>query len=113
MRASTNLVQRWGSVIPTAVRASPPTGLYYNRARYYDPQLGRFISEDPIGLEGGINAYAYAGNDPVNGTDPFGLAERRMHRVRGTRIHVGNQVIEEPGYDVMAGRTALRTCFSQ
>jgi RHS repeat-associated protein len=49
------------------------TGLYYNRARYYDPRLGRFVSEDPIGLAGGINLYAYAGNDPVNNTDPFGL----------------------------------------
>lgn len=49
------------------------TGLYYHRARYYDPQLGRFLSEDPIGLAGGINLYAYAGNNPVNFTDPDGL----------------------------------------
>jgi RHS repeat-associated protein len=49
------------------------TGLYYNRARYYDPSLGRFISEDPIGLNGDVNLYAYAGNDPVNHNDPTGL----------------------------------------
>ena len=49
------------------------TGLYYNRARYYDPQVGRFVSEDPIGLQGGMNPYAYAGNDPVTFSDPFGL----------------------------------------
>jgi RHS repeat-associated protein len=49
------------------------TGLYQVRARWYDPVLERFVSEDPIGLAGGINAYAYAGNDPVNLTDPFGL----------------------------------------
>jgi len=48
------------------------TGLYYVRVRYYDPQLGRFISEDPIGLLGGINPYVYAGNDPVNQLDPSG-----------------------------------------
>ena len=40
-------------------------GLYYMRARYYDPMLGRFISADPIGHEGGLNLYAYAGNNPV------------------------------------------------
>jgi len=48
------------------------TGLYYLRARYYDPQLGRFVSEDPLGLAAGINQYAYAGNDPVNYSDPSG-----------------------------------------
>jgi len=47
--------------------------VYYNRARYYDPQLGRFISEDPVGIAGGLNLYGYAGNDPVNRTDPTGL----------------------------------------
>ncbi len=49
------------------------TGLLYYRARFYDPQLGRFISEDPIGLHGGINSYAYVGNSPVNYVDPLGL----------------------------------------
>ncbi len=49
------------------------TGLYYNRARYYDPQIGRFISEDPIGPRGGVNLYAYGNNDPVNSRDPSGL----------------------------------------
>lgn len=51
----------------------PETGLYYNRARYYDPAVGRFISEDPLGLGGGINHYAYVGNDPVNYRDPTGM----------------------------------------
>jgi RHS repeat-associated protein len=49
------------------------SGLYYNRARYYDPELGRFVSEDPIGLTGGMNPYTYAANDPVNLRDPTGL----------------------------------------
>lgn len=52
------------------------SGLYYYRARYYDPAAGRFISEDPIGLQGGANVYAYAGNDPVNASDPTGLSAR-------------------------------------
>jgi RHS repeat-associated protein len=51
----------------------PDVGLVYMRARYYDPQLRRFIAEDPSGLSGGMNLYAFAGSDPVNGSDPSGL----------------------------------------
>lgn len=53
----------------------PSTGLYYVRARWYDQTLARFISEDPIGLAGGMNTYAYVGNDPVNRRDPSGLTD--------------------------------------
>ena len=55
------------------------TGLYYYRARWYDPKLGRFISEDPIGLAGGINQFAYVGNNPQNAKDPSGLYEIDVH----------------------------------
>lgn len=55
------------------------SGLQYSRARYYDPQIGRFISEDSIGLNGGINEYAYVSNNPVNATDPTGLYEIDVH----------------------------------
>ncbi|MBY0577470.1 MAG: RHS repeat-associated core domain-containing protein, partial [Burkholderiales bacterium] len=48
------------------------TGLYYYRARYYDPSIGRFLSEDPLGFAAGINFYAYVGNNPVNANDPSG-----------------------------------------
>jgi RHS repeat-associated protein len=57
----------------TAREYDAESKLYYYRARYYDPHLSRFVSEDPIGLEGGINPYVYASNDPVNRTDPLGL----------------------------------------
>lgn len=57
-----------------AGRENDGTGLYYNRARYYSPTLGRFISQDPIGFQGGDqNLYAYTGNSPTNLTDPSGL----------------------------------------
>jgi RHS repeat-associated protein len=48
------------------------TNLYYYRARYYSPTLNRFISQDPIGLGGGMNVYAYAGDDPTDLADPTG-----------------------------------------
>jgi len=48
------------------------TGFVYYRARYYDPTIGRFTQRDPIGLQGGINQYAYVNNNPVNFTDPQG-----------------------------------------
>jgi RHS repeat-associated protein len=50
------------------------TGLYYHGARYYAPWLGRWISCDPAGLPGGINAFVYANDSPVQFTDPSGLA---------------------------------------
>jgi RHS repeat-associated protein len=49
------------------------TGLYYYRARYYSPQLGRFISEDPLGVAAGTNVYAYVNGNPIGGIDPLGL----------------------------------------
>jgi uncharacterized protein RhaS with RHS repeats len=48
-------------------------GESYYRARYYDSNPGRFLSEDPIDFAGGINFYAYVQNDPLNLADPLGL----------------------------------------
>jgi RHS repeat-associated protein len=55
------------------------SGLYYNRFRYYDPDTGRFVSQDPVRLAGGDNLYAYAPN-PWNWIDPFGLASNAIFR---------------------------------
>ena len=61
------------------------TGLFYYRARYYDPNVGRFISEDPIGLLGGLNTYAYVGRNPIMRVDPFGLEWKWVfNRAEGT-----------------------------
>jgi len=52
----------------------PETGLHYNYFRYYNPQTGRYITPDPIGLEGGVNLFTYVEGNPVNGIDTEGLA---------------------------------------
>ncbi len=57
-------------------RENDGTGLYFYRARYYSPTFQRFISEDPIGFDGGINLYAYVDNNPIGFADPLGLKPR-------------------------------------
>jgi RHS repeat-associated protein len=67
----------------TGREADSDNGLMYYRARWYDPQQGRFISEDPIGFDGGdVNVYSYVANSPVSKGDPFGL-QRAGPRGRG------------------------------
>jgi RHS repeat-associated protein len=50
-----------------------PNGLYYMRARYYNPYICRFINPDPVGFAGGLNWYCYADGNPISLNDPFGL----------------------------------------
>ena len=75
------------------------TGLHYNRFRYYDPDCGRFVSQDPIGLFGGNNFYQYAPN-PLDWIDPLGLArfgsgkgthtaQVTVHKANGTSTPCG------------------------
>jgi RHS repeat-associated protein len=67
------------------------TGLYYNRARYYDPELGRFISADPIGFDGGdFNLYRYAANRPVSATDPLGTVTAVEYAVLDAAAKLGD-----------------------
>ncbi len=59
----------------TGREPDPDTGLYYYRVRPYDPVTGTFITEDPMGFAAGMNFYAYAGNNPINASDPYGLTD--------------------------------------
>jgi RHS repeat-associated protein len=76
------------------------TGFYYYRARYYSPLYQRFISEDPIGLAGGINKYAYVEGDPVLFSDPMGLVctYSQSTGVMSCRDNSGNEYARCVGY---------------
>jgi RHS repeat-associated protein len=63
----------------TGRERDPDTGLLYYRARFYDPQIGRFVSEDPAGLAGGVNGYSYTRNNPIKRRDPSGLFDIDFH----------------------------------
>jgi RHS repeat-associated protein len=69
-RAAT-VPREWHGTLPED--KADEAGTLYRRARYYEPTTGRFTQEDPIGLAGGLNLYGFAGGDPVNFADPFGL----------------------------------------
>jgi RHS repeat-associated protein len=60
----------------TGRRFDPETGLYYYRARYYSPKLGRFLQTDPVGNDDDINLYLYSGNDPTNFVDHTGAGKK-------------------------------------
>jgi RHS repeat-associated protein len=74
------------------------TQLYYARARWYDPVTRRFMSEDPIGIEGGLNAYTFARGDHINGFDPSGTCMTYNYTYNS-----GNLVYTGPGIDYALG----------
>jgi RHS repeat-associated protein len=86
-------------------------GLYFMRARYYDPEVGRFINKDPIGFAGGdTNLFAYSGNNPVSWIDPWGLWFRvfatREGLVGGTTA-TGHVIRKEDIFAALPSRRAL------
>ncbi len=74
------------------------TGLHYNRFRYYDPRLGRYLTEDPLGFAGGTNLFAYTKGDPINHRDPLGLNcgdPDKVHIYHGT---LDEDALRETGF---------------
>jgi RHS repeat-associated protein len=68
----------------TARESDTETGLYYYRARYYDPGTGRFLSEDPMGFKGGVDFYSYVKNSATMFNDPFGWEPNGQGTCSGT-----------------------------
>ena len=92
--STSNSLTRYGF---TGRELDADTGLLYYRARWYDPQLGRFISEDPIGFAGGdVNLFGYVKNNPLNRRDPLGLMTRGQCFLRGA-------VIGGVGFGILGG----------
>ncbi|EFV0112344.1 RHS repeat protein [Salmonella enterica] len=81
------------------------TGLHYNLFRYYAPECGRFVSQDPIGLVGGINLYQY-GSNPLSWIDPWGLTGTYIF-TDGTTYYIGKGP-ESRMYDSMDYRIGGR-----
>ena len=81
------------------------SGLHYNRYRYYEPESGRYISADPVGLDGGLNQYAYV-PDPLDWIDPLGLsckavqAKNRNDALRQARQHAQVPRISRGGENI-------------
>lgn len=88
------------------------SGLHYNRYRYYEPESGRYISADPIGLAGGINLYQYAPN-PLSWIDPLGLSKRcdYLGRTPGKKSKTGRDVIERMRAEDKVRGYGSRTIF--
>ena len=79
-----------------ALWLGPEVDLYYMRNRWYEPQSGRFLSEDPTGLASGVNQMVFAGNDPVNGSDASGLGCTDYYWVL---IDPNGIIVDVLGYD--------------
>jgi len=87
------------------------TGLMFYRARFYDPQIGRFISEDPIEFGGGINWYGYVNNKPVKHNDPRGLDDAdRDWEERFQPTVPRNPASDDDYYNNANPEIEIRTC---
>jgi RHS repeat-associated protein len=101
---STGTVTNTGRFQYTGQIYIPELGMYDYKARIYSPRLGRFMQTDPVGYEGGINIYEYAEDDPVDHSDPSGLAfgfDDLAGVVIGGIIGAGVSTIENGGHPTL------------
>ncbi|TCV78146.1 RHS repeat-associated core domain-containing protein, partial [Sulfurirhabdus autotrophica] len=109
MTTQTERFDAWGNKIAGTIpqsaqygytgREPDETGLTYYRARFYDPSIARFVSRDPIGLQGGINQYAYVNGNPVNFTDQTGLLAGAPN---GASSGFTGRPVDDPYWNIVA-----------
>src|SRR6266513_45282 len=79
----------------TARESDTETGLYYYRARYYDPSIGRFIGEDPVHFKGGINFFSYVSSRPTGYVDPSGESQADVAKLQKLFQNVIDQMTKD------------------
>ncbi|HBE9083041.1 TPA: RHS repeat-associated core domain-containing protein [Serratia fonticola] len=65
------------------------SGLYYNLNRYYDPGIGRYLTADPVKLDGGLNSYQHVDGNPVGWVDPLGVFKRDATGAERSSVNTG------------------------
>ena len=94
----------------TGREIDPDTGLYYYRVRPYDPTTGTFITEDPMGFAAGVNFYQYAGNNPINANDPYGMDHMFYGRCLYSVVGVGQAPGGALGFKPPNDSVAIKYC---
>jgi len=87
------------------------SGLHYNYFRDYDPETGRYVKSDPIGLDGGLNTYGYVEGNPVNYSDFFGLAKGgRQNQSDSGLANLSDEEISQRARDKSLSGEERRRC---
>jgi RHS repeat-associated protein len=104
---SGSLVTNSGRFQYTGQAYIPELGLYYYKARFYSPSLGRFMQTDPISYADNANLYAYVGNNPTNGVDPLGLNSDKAIVIQAKRWTFGEDLDQDPRGTVFTGQDRI------